>query len=68
MWSPGNAPIVKIGNAEARPLEVGMGMTEQVLGLSSKERTVLDRLGDAEETIRQVLKDADEGAETAPRT
>jgi hypothetical protein len=37
-----------------------MGMTEQVLGLSSKEGTVLDRLGDAEETIRQVLRDADE--------
>jgi hypothetical protein len=37
-----------------------MGMTEQVLDLSSKEATVLDRLGDAEETIRQVLRDADE--------
>jgi hypothetical protein len=30
-----------------------MGMTEQALGLYSKEGTVLDRLGDAEETIRQ---------------
>jgi hypothetical protein len=37
-----------------------MGMTEQVLGLYSKEGTVLDRLGDAEETIRRVLRDADE--------
>jgi hypothetical protein len=37
-----------------------MGMREQVLDLSSKEGTVLDRLGDAEETIRQVLRDADE--------
>jgi hypothetical protein len=39
---------------------VGMGMTEQGLGLSSKQGTVLDRLGDAEETIRRVLRDADE--------
>jgi hypothetical protein len=37
-----------------------MGMTDQLLDLSSQEGTVLDRLGDAEETIRQVLKDADE--------
>jgi hypothetical protein len=37
-----------------------MGMAEQVLSVSSKEGTVLDRLGDAEETIRRVLSDADE--------
>jgi hypothetical protein len=37
-----------------------MGMTEQVLGPWSKEGSVLDRLGDAEETIRRVLRDADE--------
>jgi hypothetical protein len=37
-----------------------MGMTDQLLDVSSKEGTALDRLGDAEETIRQVLKDADE--------
>ena len=36
-----------------------MGMTEPVLDRSSREGTVLDRLGDAEETIRQVLKGAD---------
>jgi hypothetical protein len=33
-----------------------MGMTDQLLDLSSKEDTVLDWLGDAEETIRQVLR------------
>jgi hypothetical protein len=37
-----------------------MGMTEQVLGLPSRERSVLERLGDAEETIPRVLRDADE--------
>ena len=35
-------------------------MTDQLLDLSSKEGTVLDRLGDAEDTIRRVLRDADE--------
>jgi hypothetical protein len=34
-------------------------MAEQVVGLS-KGVSVLDRLGDAEETIRRVLRDADE--------
>jgi hypothetical protein len=37
-----------------------MGLTDQLLDLSSKEGSVLDRLGDAEETIRRVLRDADE--------
>ena len=37
-----------------------MGMPKRVPSLSSKEDSVLDRLGAAEETIRGVLRDADE--------